>query len=267
MPSNPSAPTHDHLARRLAGERGREIAQRLPTGPLSWSLAIRTKVFDELIVEAVEERDVRVVVNLAAGLDARPFRLAVPPNLEWIEVDLPQLIRWKNDALANEVPRCAVERVPLDLANAAERRALFARLGATKSKVLVVSEGFLAYLDETTVGELAGELRESFPGALWALENVSPPVLDRMKRTWGAALGQANAQMKFAPPDGLAFFQRRGWVPRVQKSLLDEAERLGREMPVVRAIRFFSRFIPPLGTAYAKRQAKFRDAVAYALMG
>jgi O-methyltransferase involved in polyketide biosynthesis len=45
----------------------------LPNGPLSWSLAVRTKVFDELILDAVHG-GVRVVLNLAAGLDARRSR-------------------------------------------------------------------------------------------------------------------------------------------------------------------------------------------------
>ncbi len=76
----PDALFQDRHARRLAGERGRAIAEGLAKGPLSWSIAIRTKVFDELILEAVEVRGARTVVNLAAGLDARPYRLPLPAD-------------------------------------------------------------------------------------------------------------------------------------------------------------------------------------------
>jgi hypothetical protein len=79
-------------------------------------------------------------------------------------------------------------------------------------------------------------------------------------------LRPADAEMKFAPRDGLGFFQAHGLTPLVKKSLLDEAERLGREMRVVAALRSLSRFIPPLKAAYARRQEKFRAAVVYALM-
>lgn len=48
----PDALFRDHHARRLAGDRGRQLAKWLPKGPLPWSIAIRTKVFDELILEA-----------------------------------------------------------------------------------------------------------------------------------------------------------------------------------------------------------------------
>ena len=165
-----------------------------------------------------------------------------------------------------ERPACLVERVPLDLADARERKSLLARLGNAGSPALVVTEGLLVYLDEAHVASLADELGASFPTALWLLENVTPPVLASMKRHWDKTLQPAQAQMKFAPADGLGFLRAYGWTPSITKSLLDEAERLGREMRLVTAIRSLSQWMPPLRAAYARRQAKFRDAVVYALM-
>ncbi len=175
-------------------------------------------------------------------------------------------MRWKVEALQGERAACRVERIALDLADARERKALLARLGSDDSRVLVVTEGLLAYLDEITVASLAEELGASFPTALWLLENVTPAVLARMKRTWDKTLRPANAEMKFAPHNGLGFFRSHGWTPSVERSLLDEAERLGREMRTVAAIRYLSRWIPPLKAAYARRQASLRDAVVYALL-
>src|SRR5207245_1850594 len=53
-----------------------------------------------------------MVVNLAAGLDARPYRMELPPALRWIEIDLPAMVQYKEEVLAGERPRCALERVP-----------------------------------------------------------------------------------------------------------------------------------------------------------
>jgi len=36
-----------------------------------------------------------MVVNLAAGLDARPYRMSLPASLQWIEVDLPEILAYK----------------------------------------------------------------------------------------------------------------------------------------------------------------------------
>src|SRR2546422_4602991 len=43
--------------------------------------------------------------NLAAGLDARPYRLPLPSSLRWVEVDFPDVIAYKQEQLAMERPR------------------------------------------------------------------------------------------------------------------------------------------------------------------
>lgn len=260
----PDALFHDPYARQLAGDRGRELAERLPRGPLGWSLSVRTRVFDELICENTRGAEGCTVLNLAAGWDTRPYRLGLPPELRWIEVDLPCVVERKNELMKHERPSCHLERLAVDLADERQRRTLWPRL--EKSRVLVVAEGLLAYLEESTVAELAEELRRQLPSSRWLLENVSPAVLQRLNRRWGKRLRAGNAAMKFAPVEGLDFFRRHGWVPETTRGLLDEAERLGREMPLVSAIRRISSFIPPLKRAYAKRQAKLRDAVIYAVL-
>ena len=90
----PDAHFRDPLARTLAGERGAAILRGMPDGEsTAWPMIVRTAVFDEMILKAIRERGVKVVVNLAAGLDARPYRLDLSSNLEWIEVDLPAMTR------------------------------------------------------------------------------------------------------------------------------------------------------------------------------
>ena len=262
----PDALFHDIYARRLAGERGRVIAESLPKGPLPWSLAVRTRVFDELILEALRGRKILTILNLAAGLDTRPYRLPLPADLRWIEVDLPGIISWKNETLQGERAACAVERVPLDLAVRGKRQDLLARVSAEAPNALVVTEGLLVYLDATEVGSLADDLHRFFPTGLWLLENAAPSILARQRRMWGKALGAAKADHKFAPANGLDFYRPHGWVPRETRSLLDEAQRLRRELPIVSLLRRMSARLPFMERAYARRHAKFRDAMLYAVM-
>jgi methyltransferase (TIGR00027 family) len=254
----PDALFRDPFARRLAGERGRSIVEGLPKGPLSWSLAVRTRVFDELILQAVRD-GTRVVLNLAAGLDTRPYRLSLPPDVEWIEADLAGIIAFKNDALARERPTCRVERVALDVMDPTARRDLLARVPSAAGRVLVVTEGLLVYLDAQAVTALAADLHRCLPGALWLLECISPEVLARQRRLWGTRLKAAGAEHKFAPPEGLEFFRPQGWVPRSTRSLLDEARRLGREMPMAWLMRLSAVLAP-------RRQERFKQAVLYAVM-
>lgn len=248
----------DRFARRLAGERGRSIVEGLPKGPLSWSLAVRTRVFDELILSALA-RGTRVVINLAAGLDTRPYRLSIPREVTWFEIDLPTIIAFKNEALADERPTCAVERIGLNVGDAEARLRFFSELRESNEPALIVTEGLLVYLDTHEVASLSDDLRRSLPNALWLLENISPEILERQRRLWGARLKGANAEHKFAPPEGLEFYRPHGWVPQSTCFLIDEARRLGREMPMAWLMRLGAAFAP-------RRHERFRQAVVYAVM-
>jgi methyltransferase (TIGR00027 family) len=96
----------DPLAEVLSGERGRAIAGAWPTIAMTaWMTAVRTVVIDDYIKEAVA-RGVQTIVNLGAGLDTRPYRMELPPTLEWIEVDYPDVIAFKEERLRGETPRC-----------------------------------------------------------------------------------------------------------------------------------------------------------------
>src|SRR5258708_7211698 len=106
----PNGILRDPFARRLAGDRGRAIAEALPRLSLEWMIPVRARVYDDLIVETVAGGNVNTVLNLAAGLDTRPYRLLLPADLRWIEADLPGVIATKTEALSNERPNCALER-------------------------------------------------------------------------------------------------------------------------------------------------------------
>ncbi len=136
---------------------------------------MRTRVFDELILDAVRD-GARIVLNLAAGLDARPYRLALPAEVRWIEADVPGMIRFKNEALSGDPPTCTVERIALDVADFNARQGVLATVSRTGKRVLVVTEGLLVYLDAKEVGSLADDLHRHLPNAQWLLENISPEI-------------------------------------------------------------------------------------------
>src|SRR5579872_336033 len=138
----------DPFADRLAGDRGRAIAAIAPRQMRSgWPLILRTKLMDDLILASIAE-GCDCVLNLAAGFDTRPFRLALPSSLSWIEADLPALIEEKERLLAGENPVCRLRREKIDLSNAPARSAFFGRVLQGSSKTLVITEGLLGYLDE-----------------------------------------------------------------------------------------------------------------------
>src|SRR5215469_10556309 len=126
--SHPNPLYHDPLALKLAGDRGKEIIKGLPKGSKSlshWMMAIRTRVIDDLVREAVAN-GVDLVLNLGAGLDTRPYRLELPSNLCWVEVDCAKITELKDSRLFGHKPACKLTRVSCDLADVSSRRALLA---------------------------------------------------------------------------------------------------------------------------------------------
>ena len=227
----PDAHFRDPYARRLAGPQGEEIVRSLRHGSaMAWAMVVRTAVLDELILRAVAG-GADLVLNLAAGLDTRPYRLDVPRPLRWVEVDLPGITDYKEEQLRGETPRCALERVRLDLTDLAARQALFDRLGREARQVVVVTEGLLAYLTPEQVAGLATDLHRPSTFARWMTELASPWLLRYMQRKYKKVTGTGGtAPMHFGPADGPAFFRPYGWAVAEERSMLDEGRRLHREM-------------------------------------
>ena len=226
--ARPDAVFHDPFAARLAGERGREIAAAMPFAQRhAWSYVARTWLVDQMIAREVQQ-GTDMVINLAAGLDSRPYRMELPASLKWIEVDLPDLLKYKQEVLSAEKPRCTLERVALDLRDVAARRALFQQLGAQAKRVMVISEGLIIYLKEEGVAELAKDLALPSTFRRWATDLTSPALLKMLQKSLGGALGEAGSPLIFAPREGPEFFARYGWKVIEAPGLLHAAAKLKR---------------------------------------
>ena len=222
----PDAFIRDPLAARFLEGRGTQIAATLKKQDRNaWAYVTRELLFDDFVNRQVAE-GADLVLNLAAGLDTRPYRMQLPPSLRWVEVDLPPLIEWKAKVLADATPRCLLERVPLDLADATARRALFARLGAGTRRVVVLTQGLLIYLGDEGVASLASDLRSQESFARWVIDIASPGLRDMMNKEVGGHLAAAAAPLKFAPSNGPRFLESHGWRVLEVKSLLKNAPRL-----------------------------------------
>jgi methyltransferase (TIGR00027 family) len=246
----PDAIFRDPFARRLAGERGEFIARELHEN--DWAIAIRTYLFDHAILGLLGREPIDMVVNLAAGLDSRPYRLELPASLQWVEVDLPDVIDPKQQLLANEKPRCRLEIVTQHLGEPAERVRLFSQLNQRAEHIAAMSEGLLAYLDEEKVTSLAGDLHAQAHFQYWLVEVMSPQVLAWVNRKWRHHFEAADAVMQFAPSDWRAFYRERGWEPVEFKNMAQTAFELKREPRMMKVFRILGQMFPSWGAKQAK---------------
>jgi methyltransferase (TIGR00027 family) len=259
----PDALFRDPLAARLAGDKGKAILAAFPTAAMTgWTIAIRTVIIDGFLRAALE-RGCDMVINLGAGLDTRPYRLDLPPELSWVEVDYPDVIAFKEQQLAREQPRCRLERCGLDLADILARQELFAELAARAERPIVLSEGLLPYLDLDEVAALAHDVHAFSRLDAWIVDYISPETHAYRARS-GLDRHLSNTPFKFQPPDWFGFFATHGWRPREIQYLGEVGAQLGRRAPLPWRLRLLGRifrpFIPP------ERRARLRRFAGYVLL-
>src|SRR6476646_1781524 len=231
----------DPFARRLAGERGQAIVDAMPRGKsMSWPMVVRTAVMDDIILRCVQQ-GAATVLNLAAGLDARPYRL-----------DLPDMLGYFRERMAGEIPRCQLEFIAADLRDAQTRRDVFAH-AATQGPVLVITEGLLVYLEREQVEDLARDLHDIAQASWWLTDLASPMLLKFLEKKWQPKLSDGNAPFRFGPAEGTAFFAPFGWKEAEFRSTWDESLRLKRTMPGAWFFRWLGYLQPK-----ARREAQRR---------
>lgn len=222
----------DPLAGLLTGEYGKKVSDSMK--PIAryayWSVTIRTRLIDEYILDYVK-RGYKTIINLGAGLDTRPYRLDLPPEIQWIEVDFPEVIELKNEKLKDQKSKCQLERIGLNLSHQTEREKLFGELNHRIGPALILTEGVIPYLNEDAVSSLATDIKNQSNFKLWIAEYYSPEAYPRYQSSkFKSLLGDSPFQ--FFPRDWFSFFEDCGWTQKETHYLYDEAEKHNRKFPL-----------------------------------
>lgn len=257
--SRPDALFRDPFAGQLAGDRGTKIAAQMEGfRHVSWSVVIRTCIIDNYILQQIQQ-GTDTIINLGAGLDTRPYRLNLPSNLHWIEVDYPKVIDFKEDRLRPEKPRCHLERVSLNLTDHLARQKLFNNINARTTKALVITEGVVPYLSNEDVASIARDLLAQKNFKAWIVDYFSPNVLNFMRRK-KFRKQMENAPLQFSPIDWFVFFEEHGWKVSDIRYLPEESEKLGRSVPLPWWLRIAGYFLS------SQQKNFYQRSVGYALL-
>lgn len=135
------------------------------------SLAVRTKFFDEFFVNAARAGIGQAVI-LAAGLDARAYRLPWPAGTVVYEVDQPQVVTFKTETMARLGAEPTADRrtVSIDLRDDWPAALRDSGFDATKPSAWS-AEGLLMYLPPEAQDRLFDHITAlSAPGSQLATE-------------------------------------------------------------------------------------------------
>jgi methyltransferase (TIGR00027 family) len=241
--ARPDAAFKDALAARLAGIRGTQMVAATPhTEAMAFAMTVRTTAIDRLIHFAIAH-GIDTVINLGAGLDTRPYRMQLPAQLKWIEIDFPHLIDYKSEILKDEKPVCSLQRIACDLSQQMERLELFSRLDAATKKALIITEGVIAYITNDQAAQLSKDLY-SMPSFHYWIQDYRYGRYRKNKRSEEMAKIIKNTPFLFDAEDPVAFFSNQGWKVVKNLFLLDEADVIGRKMPMTFKSKMFSKIFP-----------------------
>lgn len=233
----------DPYAQMLAGSRGKAFADSAPklSRYTEWTVIARTLIIDRFIERAVRE-GVDTIINLGAGLDARPYRMNLPQNLRWIEADYPNIIEYKSDILKSATPTCALTRIGIDLADTQARRAFLQDIAADAQNVLILTEGVIPYLSPEEVAPLAQELFAQSRFRYWVTEYIRKDIYRYLQSA--AREGELkNSPFKFFPEEWYPFFAKFGWVEKETRFISEIATEFKRPMPLPAFARFIFLFL------------------------
>lgn len=208
---------------------GRDLFKKVPRrslGPVfAHQVAIRTRHYDEFVADAGQ------VVILAAGLDARAFRLPWADGVRVFELDLPEVLEFKDRVLAQQGarPRCLRTVVPVDLREEWTGPLREAGFDPSRPTAWVV-EGLLVYLSYDEAERLLLAVTElSAPGSRISFEHrpdgVDDGLLQRARAIGGEVTELWQGGLGTKAPEWLA---AHGWTSETA-TIADLAVRYGRE--------------------------------------
>uniref|UniRef100_Q01U89 S-adenosyl-L-methionine-dependent methyltransferase n=1 Tax=Solibacter usitatus (strain Ellin6076) TaxID=234267 RepID=Q01U89_SOLUE len=223
----------DPFAARLAGARGMAMLRALPHPEMMrFGISVRSRFIDDLLLEALASKAIATVLSLGCGLDTRPWRLALPPELRWIEVDFAEMLDYKDGIMSAETPRCRRERITADVNDAAQRRAIYAAAG--EAPALMITEGLLMYLPGATVEALAGEARRESSITHWMCDINTTAFAKAINMDTARTVRHVQAPDFLPGEQILDVIRGHGWVTAARRSYLTDMgfamERIGRLM-------------------------------------
>ncbi len=240
----------DFFTRALDGELELEdIDPRFSRRRAAEGMAVRTRHFDRLFTDAAEV-GVRQAVILAAGLDARAYRLAWPKGTTVFEIDQPEVIEFKSRTLGDvgAQPKADQRTIAVDLRNDWPK-ALLDNGFDPEQPTAWTAEGLLIYLPAEARDLLFDRITElSAPGSRVATEHIpdinvfsderSKLISERLKQ-YGHDIEMSDLIYHDERSDVLEYLAGHGWDVSSQ-TLRDAYAANGFEFPEEGAIGFFA---------------------------
>lgn len=220
---HPRSLCNDIFAKRFMDERGMQIFEPFISETIpNISNTVRCHIIDESIHSQLIEYPDSLIVTVGAGFDTRPYRFK---GGNWVEIDEPQIILYKNEKLP--IAECAnnLTRILIDFSN----ETLIEKLEAycTHQNIIIVIEGVFMYLEDDAIESTIKQLQMLFPKHILLCDLMTKKMFEKFARNMHNKLVEVGAQFTTRPDNPAAIFERHAYTESSRTPIFKRGYELG----------------------------------------
>jgi len=182
----------------------------------------RCRIIDDHVSAELGKSPSASVVTIGAGFDTRPYRLR---GGDWLELDEPQLIEYKNRRLPVSECDNPLTRIAIDFAG----ESLHEKLSGieTTSPVIIVIEGVFMYLDPVAIAQTLQQVQQRFPRHALLCDLMTRRFFDRFAQGVHGKLVAAGGHFSDRPENPITIFLDNDYRLAESVPMLKRANELG----------------------------------------
>ena len=220
---HPKSLCHDIYAKRFMDAAGMRIfapfrSEKMP----NISNTARCFIIDNAIRNQIAQQENSLIITIGAGFDSRPYRIN---GGEWVEVDEPQIIEYKNKKLP--IAECTnnLTRISIDFSHETLLKKL--ALYREHQHVIIVIEGVFMYLENPAIEATIKQLQMLFPKHILLCDLMTKKMFDQFAQSVHNKLMAAGARFTARPENPAAMFTQHGYIECMRTPMFKQAIELG----------------------------------------
>ncbi len=230
---------NDTYAERFMDERGKNIYEPFRSEKMpNISNITRCRIIDDYVSIELKSSSSVNVITIGAGFDTRPYRIT---GGNWIELDEPQIIRYKNKQLPIEESKNPLQRISIDFGT----ETLTEKLEEVDKNLhtIIVIEGVFMYLESESIEKTLKEIQRIFPKHVLYCDLMTKTFFNKFAKSVHSKLVTAGGRFTDRPdnPENTFILNKYELVERVP--MFKRAEELGILWDEVKLPRLVARLL------------------------
>lgn len=213
----------DIFAERFMDERGMKIFEPFRSEKMpNISNITRCRIIDDYLSIELKKNQSMNVITIGAGFDARPYRIT---GGNWIEVDEPQIISYKNEKLPIKECKNPLNRISIDFAN----ESLNEKLQCVDKSLdtVIVIEGVFMYLESQTIEKTVKTIQGMFPEHKLYCDLMTGNFFNKFAQSVHSKLAATGGKFTDRPDKPEELFTRKNYKLLERVPMFMRAEELG----------------------------------------